>query len=51
MAARSWSNSDDENRVKQGLSDLLKRNFRGIYIPLAMTLAMTMDLLKELPAP
>jgi hypothetical protein len=47
MAARSWSNSDDENRVKQGLSDLLKRNFRGIYTPLAMT----MDLLKELPAP
>jgi len=45
LAAKAWMSTDDENRVKQDLSNLLKRGFRGLYT----TLAMKMDIMKELP--
>ena len=47
FAAKAWTGADDENRVKQNLSNLLRSGFKGLYV----TLTMRMDIMKELSPP
>lgn len=44
FAAKAWTGAEDENRVKQNLSSLLRSGFKGLYV----TLTMKMDIMKEL---
>ena len=45
VATKAWENTEDENRIKQDLFNMLKRGFRGHY----NALKMKMDVLRAFP--